>query len=296
MVKIKSLIEYYYNIKINNLYKKRRQYRFYYLNNEYFFLPLIRYETEIMEVHHLIKGNSIYDQFVINIENNIITQVKNQPYILIKKTATKMAVEDVIKKPSYIFTSKHLYKNINRSNWVFLWSEKIDYIEYQLMHLDKEYPLLRNSVNYFIGMAENAISYVYNTYYSLQPKSDHLVISHKRITNQEFNNPLNLILDYRSRDIAEYLKYIFFNNDYDYLKIKSLLDYLNLDQFSYQLIYGRLLFPTYYFDKYDEIIGNNLAESEILPILKRTEEYEDYVTNIYMIINQIFSIERIDWL
>lgn len=296
MVKIKSLIEYYYNIKVNNLYKKRRQYRFYYLNYEYLFLPLNRYDVEIIEVNHLINGNSAYDQIILNIENSIITHVQNYSYILIKKTSKKVDIEDIIKKPSYLLATKKIYKNIDRSNWLFLWSEKIDYIEYQLMHLDKEYPLLRNSMNYFIGMAENAISYVYNTYHSLQPRHDSIVISHKRIKDIEFNNPLNLIIDYRGRDIAEYLKYIFFNNDYDYIKIKNLLGQLNLDQFSCQLIYGRLLFPTYYFDKYDEIISNNLAEEEILSILKRIEEYEDYIINIYMIINQFFEIDRVDWL
>lgn len=295
-MKIKSLIEYYYNIKVNNLYKKRRQYRFYYLNYEYLFLPLNRYDVEIIEVNHLINGNSAYDQIILNIENSIITHVQNYSYILIKNTSKKVDIEDIIKKPSYLLATKKIYKNIDRSNWLFLWSEKIDYIEYQLMHLDKEYPLLRNSMNYFIGMAENAISYVYNTYHSLQPRHDSIVISHKRIKDIEFNNPLNLIIDYRGRDIAEYLKYIFFNNDYDYIKIKNLLGQLNLDQFSCQLIYGRLLFPTYYFDKYDEIISNNLAEEEILSILKRIEEYEDYIINIYMIINQFFKIDRVDWL
>ena len=296
MVKIKNLIEYYYNIKIENLYKKRRQYRFYYFNNEYLFLPLNRYETEIIEVNDLIKGNSVYDQIIVNIESSIITHVQNYSYILIKKSSKRLDIEDIMKTPAYLLTSKIFYKNIDRSNWLFLWSEKIDYIEYQLMHLDNEYPLLRSSINYFIGMAENAISYVYNTYHSLQPKSDNLVISHRRIRDKDFNNPLNLIVDYRSRDIAEYLKYIFFNNDYDYIKIKDLLSHLNLDQFSCQLIYGRLLFPTYYFDKYNEIISNNLVEEEILSVIKRSEEYEDYIINIYMIINQLFSIERVDWL
>ncbi|MCI8347755.1 MAG: hypothetical protein HFJ12_07455 [Bacilli bacterium] len=295
-MKIKNLIEYYYNIKINHLYKNRRQYRFSYFDNQYLFLPLNRYEDEIIEVNHLIKGNHKYDQIMINIENSIITHVQNYSYILIKKVSKKIGIEEIIEKPYYLLTSKKMYKNIDRSNWLFLWSEKIDYIEYQLIHLDKEYPLLRDSINYFIGMAENAISYVYNTYHLLQSKNDNLVISHKRIRDNEFNNPLNLIIDYKSRDIAEYLKYIFFNDDYDYIKIKGLLSYLNLDQFSCQLIYARLLFPTYYFDKYDEIIGNNLEEKEILSILKRTEEYEDYIINIYMIINQLFSIERIDWL
>ncbi len=164
------------------------------------------------------------------------------------------------------------------------------------MHIDVEYKLLRSSINYFIGMAENAISYVNHTFNQIKPSQINLVISHKRIKKEDFNNPLNLIVDHRSRDIAEYLKYLFFNNCYDYVEIKKLFEKLSLDQFSYQLIYARLLFPTYYFDLYDNIINRNTSEEEILTIIKRVEEYEDYLENIYTIINNFKQIEKVNWL
>ena len=123
-----------------------------------------------------------------------------------------------------------------------------------------------------------------------------LVISHKRIKKEKFNNPLNLIVDYKSRDVAEYLKFLFLTNNYDYLKINQFIRSLHLNQISYQLIFGRMLFPTYYFDLYDQIVNNRCAETEILNIIKRVDEYEDYLTNIYMIINNISAIERVNWL
>ena len=144
-------------------------------------------------------------------------------------------------------------------------------------------------------MAENAIMYIRNCF-NENNDSDDIVLSHKRITNKEFNSPINLIVDHRSRDISEYLKYLFFNNNYDYIKISQYLQKLNLNNYMYRLLYGRMLFPTFYFDKYDDIVNKNESEKEILIILKRVEAYEDFLKNIYSIINQNTAIKKVDWL
>lgn len=292
---IKNFIEYYYNIKITTLHKNHKEYTFDYKNNQYLFLPTLRYEQELLDIHSLIKNYDYYDQIIFNIENKILTPVYNKNYVLFRKTKKPQSIENIIINSVTIMLNQNL-TSVDRSNWVLLWSEKIDYIEYQQLHLDKEYPILRDSINYFIGMSENAISYVYNTYNYLKPNNMQLVISHKRIKKEKFNNPLNLIVDYKSRDIAEYLKFLFLTNNYDYLKINQFIRSLHLNQISYQLIFGRMLFPTYYFDLYDQIVNNRCAETEILNIIKRVDEYEDYLTNIYMIINNISAIERVNWL
>lgn len=292
---IKNFIEYYYNIKITTLHKNHKEYTFDYKNNQYLFLPTLRYEQELLDIHSLIKNYDYYDQIIFNIENKILTPVYNKNYVLFRKTKKPQSIENIIINSVTIMLNQNL-TSVDRSNWVLLWSEKIDYIEYQQLHLDKEYPILRDSINYFIGMSENAISYVYNTYNYLKTNNMQLVISHKRIKKEKFNNPLNLIVDYKSRDIAEYLKFLFLTNNYDYLKINQFIRSLHLNQISYQLIFGRMLFPTYYFDLYDQIVNNRCAETEILNIIKRVDEYEDYLTNIYMIINNISAIERVNWL
>ena len=47
---------------------------------------------------------------------------------------------------------------------------------------------------------------------------------------------------------------------------------------------------------YDQIVNKNIEEKEIVPILKRVEEYEDYITNIYMLMSQSATIEKVNWL
>ena len=54
-----------------------------------------------------------------------------------------------------------------------MWSYKIDYIETQISENIKKYPIVLESINYFIGLTENAIELSQNV------KSD-IYICHKR--------------------------------------------------------------------------------------------------------------------
>ena len=243
----------------------------------------------------MIKDNKNFDQIIRNINSKLMTNINGKNYLLLEKSNKKTSIEDELLNYYKVLLPSQLYFNIDRTDWVYLWSEKIDYIEYQKIHLKGEYPLLEESINYFIGMAENAIMYVRNCFKE-DNNLDDLVLSHKRIISKEFNSPINLIVDHRSRDISEYLKYLFFTNDYDYIKINQYLQKLNLNSYMYKLLYGRMLFPTFYFDKYDDIVNKNKSEKEILAILKKVEAYEDFLKNIYLIINQNTAIKKVDWL
>mgnify|MGYP004604061929 FL=1 len=292
---MKNIIEYFYNLKIDTLHKNRNRYGFEINKNRYYLVLAYRYEKELEQIENLIKDNKNFDQIIRNINSKLMTNINGKNYLLLEKSNKKTSIEDELLNYYKVLLPSQLYFNIDRTDWVYLWSEKIDYIEYQKIHLKGEYPLLEESINYFIGMAENAIMYVRNCFKE-DNNLDDLVLSHKRIISKEFNSPINLIVDHRSRDISEYLKYLFFTNDYDYIKINQYLQKLNLNSYMYKLLYGRMLFPTFYFDKYDDIVNKNKSEKEILTILKKVEAYEDFLKNIYLIINQNTAIKKVDWL
>lgn len=295
MIALKNIIEYFYNLKIDTLHKNRNRYEFEINKNRYYLVLAYRYEKELEQIENLIKDNKNFDQIIRNINSKLMTNINGKNYLLLEKSNKKTSIEDELLNYYKVLLPSQLYFNIDRTDWVYLWSEKIDYIEYQKIHLKGEYPLLEESINYFIGMAENAIMYVRNCFKE-DSNLDDLVLSHKRIISKEFNSPINLIVDHRSRDISEYLKYLFFTNDYDYIKINQYLQKLNLNSYMYKLLYGRMLFPTFYFDKYDDIVNKNKSEKEILAILKKVEAYEDFLKNIYLIINQNTAIKKVDWL
>lgn len=292
---MKNIIEYFYNLKIDTLHKNRNRYEFEINKNRYYLVLAYRYEKELEQIENLIKDNKNFDQIIRNINSKLMTNINGKNYLLLEKSNKKTSIEGELLNYYKVLLPSQLYFNIDRTDWVYLWSEKIDYIEYQKMHLKGEYPLLEESINYFIGMAENAIMYVRNCFKE-DNNLDDIVLSHKRIISKEFNSPINLIVDHRSRDISEYLKYLFFTNDYDYIKINQYLQKLNLNSYMYKLLYGRMLFPTFYFDKYDDIVNKNKSEKEILTILKKVEAYEDFLKNIYLIINQNTAIKKVDWL
>lgn len=295
MIALKNIIEYFYDLKIDTLHKNIHRYEFEINKNKYCLVLSYRYEKELEQIENLIKNNQNFDQIIRNINSKLITNINGRNYLLLKKSNKKISIEDELLNYYKVLLPSQLYFNIDRTDWVYLWSEKIDYIEYQKIHLKGEYPLLEESINYFIGMAENAIMYVRNCF-AEDSDLDDIVLSHKRITTKEFNSPINLIVDHRSRDISEYLKYLFFTNDYDYIKISKYLQKLNLNSYIYKLLYGRMLFPTFYFDKYDDIVNKNKSEKEILAIIKKVEAYEDFLKNIYLIINQNIAIKKVDWL
>lgn len=227
-----------------------------------------------------------------NIYQQLITNIYDKKYILIKKSnITYNNLLDYYEK-NYISINNPI---IDHSNWVYLWSKKIDNIEYQLRHIENKFLILSSSVNYYIGIAENAILYVKESLEGIDfnPLKK---ISHIRILENEINNPQNIIIDYESRDIAEYLKYIFFNDSYSYDEIDKIFSKFNFDELSLKLIYGRLLFPTFYFDMYDKIVTNLQEEKKIINIINRSEEYEDYLENIYSLICRHKKIPKITWL
>ena len=293
MISIKQYIEYYYNFENINITKIKEYYRFDYKNTNYLFMPLTRYPIEILQIYRVINNDANYDNIVLNVKNQLITYIDGKNYILVRlsKNSANYNLYNQIEKSKIVYLQNEMIDKITKTNWDILWSKKIDYIEYQLNNLDND-NIVFNSVWYYIGMAENAISYVNETF-SLS--SNHrLYVSHKRINEQFFNNPLNLIVDYRSRDISEYLKYIFLKKEYDYIEIKEKLQKLNLDEFLCRMIYGRLFFVTFYFDIFDSVMNGNKENKLLLRnIINRADEYEDYINSIYDILAQIKKIPRI---
>ena len=295
MISIKQYIEYYYNLENINITKIKEYYRLDYKNTNYLFMPLTRYPIEILQINRVINNDANYDNIVLNVKNQLITYIDGKNYILVRlsKNSANYNLYNQIEKSKIVYLPNEMIDKITKTNWDILWSKKIDYIEYQLNNLDND-NIVFNSVWYYIGMAENAISYVNET---LSLSSNHrLYVSHKRINEQFFNNPLNLIVDYRSRDISEYLKYMFLKKEYDYIEIKEKLQKLNLDEFLCRMIYGRLFFVTFYFDIFDSVMNGNKENKLLLRnIINRADEYEDYINSIYDILAQIKKIPRIGW-
>ncbi|GGE48550.1 spore coat protein YutH [Pullulanibacillus camelliae] len=167
--------------------------------------------------------------------------------------------------------------------WPNLWIQRTDQLnEWYVEVLQKEEDftayeeLFLLSYPYFIGRAENAIQYVTDVLRDRQ-FSDLLTVCHHRLDvelTQLGFSPYWLI-DHPARDIAEWIRADILKNGENKAVQETdqfIEDYQQLRPLSqevYTLIYGRLLFPTDYFDHIDQWKMQERTNSPTLSELKR---------------------------
>ena len=277
---MKNTINYYYNLNINTIHQKEKNYYFKVDNKNYLLLKYDNFE----ELDDIYKLGSYLNQFlpfheiILNINEEIITKINNNNYILLQIFINdKINLNKIIELNNINIPFN--FPKLRRDDWSLLWTEKIDYLEYQLSQIGRKYPLIRDSFNYYIGLAENAIILVNNT----DKKDVVLSLSHRRISDSSFElyNPLNIVIDVRIRDICEYFKYRFFHNIDIRQELELFLNYNHLNINEGKLFLARMLFPTYYFDIYEKIINNEIDESEIKKIIIKADSYEKILKQIY---------------
>lgn len=289
---MKNVINYYYNLFPQNIVKDNDNYYFFINDIRYFFY---KYDgdnvNEVYDMHIFLLNQNIYvHPIILNKDGNILTFVDNKPYVLMitKYYKGKINFLDIIKFNTLIYD-----KDIN---WGELWSNKNDYLEYQISMLGQNYKLIRDSFSYYIGLGETAIELIN----SIPKEKVYMSICHKRInvndTYFDLYNPFNLMVDYKVRDVCEYLKSKYFSgesidNDLDYY-----FTYQRLTYYEYILFLARMIYPTYYFDIFEEVIGNNLSEDNLKPIIDKVDGYEIVIKKIYQYFKVFLPILRIEWL
>lgn len=305
---MKNILLYYYNLNPTDIHQKDDIYFFKINDERYFVYPVIRNNNEIKEIfeinRELINKNIPVHQIILNKQNNILIQFNSINYILLKSCIKSNRIinsDDIV----YLESNTPIVKSdssLYRSNWINLWERKNDYLEYQISQFGINYPIVVEHFAYYIGLAENAIIYAKNTDIDVKPNfMDTPVICHKRITNNtnlfDLFNPLEFVIDHKVRDIAEYIKFKFFYNKVNlWEEIYMYFSSNNLSLYGARMFYARLLYPTYFFDKYDEILDGTSTEKELLPIIKQQEEYEEFLVDIYNFIKLKYEIPEIEWL
>lgn len=304
---MKESINYYYNLSIAEVEEWETVYRFK-LNDSYFyFVPLKRLDTELddlIKVSVELKRRGIeVHEMIANKFGNLITNVYNQNYIMLKPVGDIYEVyelKDILKMNERLIlttTKSNLYRN----SWAKLWSDKLDYFEYQVHELGKDKEIILDSFSYYLGMAENAISYVVNTEskYTLA-SGDRIVLSHRRINypNYKLNfcNPLSFIFDLEVRDIASFIKSAFVQEGNPLFYLEQVLKLKKFSIYSLQMLFARLVYPTYYFDIYEKVMSGELDEDRLIPIIDKAQDYEIFLQKAFSEISKYMPIDRIEWL
>lgn len=302
-----NYINYYYSIYPDSIHEQNKTFYFQYDDEKYYFLLYnrpIEDATYLYELNlEMIRKGSLVHEIVLNKDKTILTMVGDVPYVLMKVYINEAKKSDLSEIAFISMNNANIKNNkiLDRSDWVTLWSTKIDYFEYQIGQVGKKYPLICEYLGYYIGLAENAISYAKNTTQeSKKSQYDTLTIAHKRIkandTAFEIYNPISLIIDYQARDLGEYIKSKFFDGADIWSEIDEYFKNYDMSIYSKRLLYARLLFPSHFFDVYEAIIEGKLKEDDILPIIYKTEQYEDFLVEFHTYINRGNLMPQIDWL
>ena len=154
---MKETIEYYYSLKIDDIYLEGDTYHFLYDNCDYYFVYCCRPNKElndIVECSKEIKNkNIVCHDIILNIQNNIITKVEGLDYLLLRVSNKnkEYSIVDIVEQNKKTKLSK-VKSDLYRNDWSNLWSSKIDYIESQMNEINVD-RIIRKSIDYYIGLA-----------------------------------------------------------------------------------------------------------------------------------------------
>lgn len=298
---MKNAINYYYHLYPVNIYQNEKQYKFLIDDLEYYLVPYnfdLKQLSLAYEIYEYIWQYNIYcHQIIKNVMGELATNINNKNFVLLKiaKYDNQKINFDNIMYYQLTTSLLHLENLTNVKSWRELWIERVDYFEYLIANYKNKFPLIRKTASYYIGLAENGIQLLLN----VKNNSDYC-ITHYRIKNNytlfDFYNPLEFIVDSKTRDIAEYCKEHFFNNNLDINDVLKYIDknlYNNIDCI---MFFSRLLYPSYYFDLCDNIIYNNINENTLSNIIVKNEEYEKFLSHILNYLKTKFQIPDIEWL
>lgn len=288
---MKNTIMYYYGFEnISIIRQKRRKYIKH--NNDIYIICRVYNEKEVLELYEITREIPFFYKFIPNKDGSIFTMYQDFIFVLLKiNDKSSMITQN--KNQISLDENKKYY--LDRSDWYELWTRKNDYYEYQYQHIKGKYKVIDESINYYIGLAENAISYIANIPINLK-EQEKKGLYPKRLLESEYHNPLNYVIDYKERGLSETLKYLFLNKKYLSQNIEKIILSYNCTETGYKLLYGRMLYPSMYFDIYDKVINDFENEKELVNMIKRLKEYEEYLKEIYRIISKHTKIKNIDWL
>lgn len=293
---MEEIVKNYYNLE--GIFTKISEdlYLIYSNDTYYYFMKCLRNEEELNDIGKIcleLKNIGVrLDEIILNGEKRVVTN----NFVLVKINFfldSDTSLKEMLRYNEKLVVSKGVV-----NNWASLWEQKIDYLEYQIGELGQDKVELITSFSYYIGLAECALLVLKNVERKYN-KDTKLVLSRIRINypnyDKDYFNPLNFIIDNRMRDIAEYIKSMFFQKEDVWTSIYEIFK-KPYTVYEYNIFYARMLFPTYYFDLFEDIILDNRDGKEIFMVTNLLDEYQDFLSDLYFYLSKFAPLERVSWI
>ena len=192
-----------------------------------------------------------------------------------------------------IIEDKKKVVSSGKIDWRDKWINRSEYIMNTYYSYRNKNKVIDNSIDYYFGLLESSICYLNGVNY----ENVNLYVQHAKMSYFDYFNPFNIRIDVKERDFSNFLKYIFFDDKYNESYVRSIIE-KNINNYDFNLVVARLIYPDYYFDLFDEylISSDDKTLDLIKKIVNRVDEYEKYV---YMICNYVklnIQIKNVDYL
>lgn len=277
-----NLIAYYYNLSVDKFKNIDNGLLVESNNNLY-----IAKEIQNMDNFNQILPNLTSDYYppLITKEGNYTFNYNGKSYLLFQ------AINPADKIENHLLNIPVL-SNIT-IDYSKIWENNIDYFIRRITESEDREVDEINYMNYYIGMSENAIAI--NERAKRINGATRLCISHFRIKYPNYSltykDPSELMIDYVSRDIAEYTKSKFFYDEMDFKEVIALINRYQLSDKEIMFLIARLMYPNYYFDLLSD---KNIEEREI--IINKRKSYEKFLLNLLKQIKTNNLFIEIHWL
>ena len=292
---MKNFIKKNYNLNPKKIYKKNNQYFFFSNSEKIYIIKTKKDKNELNKLfqlsNELYKYNIPVMTFILNNNGEYLCKKDSDSIILLKNNTINdnenITLDDIFKY------------NINTDiikeyNIVSEWEKNIDDLENEMTEYNKEFPTIQNSLDYFIGLSENAIQLIKNIKIINNSLGHNLYLN--EYSKENYNNPLNIIKTNRMYDISKYLKYKFYfdviNYDELYYVIKNNIN--DIDNLIF--FFSAMLYQDDYFECVKNILNGISEEKELLIYIKNINKYEELLKYIKDNLHNIKYIEDITWL
>ena len=281
---MKEFIEYNYDLRCDDLAILNNLLYFKHLDKFYIISNFNRDEVEFEKVlNYLISNNLKSLKVVMNKKGSYISEFNGKKYVLMESDCEN----EIIDFPICIGGL------INENNyWNEIWENRVVQLEKHKSELSLNKDIFY-ILNYYIGLIEICI-YNYNLLIRKYGQKNGLSIQHNRIEfpiySFSYYNPVNYLFDFEFRDFAEYLKMRFFYSDFSTDEAISVIDNYNFDNFSINMFFVRLIYPTYFLELYDMQNKNNVYSDLFYDLLKKSSQYENFILKLITAMSSKYEI------
>lgn len=285
---MKNFIFINYDLIVDKIYYKDN-YRYFFIGDNKIYIIECEYDEEY--INNLFElSNYLYFQkvnvntFLIN-NNKKCFSVKDKIKIILIKQNDLINIDlNYIK----LFQNRKCF--LKDYNIINEWTNEIDTIEKEIIEYNDEFLIIKKSLDYFIGLAENALELINEVKNDIISNNDS--IGHLDI--YDINNPFVFIKTNKMYDISNYIKYKFYKNEVNYDEIEFIINGNNI--YENIFLFSCLLYPSDYFKYLKRILLNDLDEKILMKFVNNIEKYNILLQFCQNKMKNVKIVKLVNWI